>query len=411
MACKEIAKPILCPQSGLKYGGKKPETEPVSLRTGRLTVTCALEDVPITVIPPDIDGNGNGETDFVRRYQCINPVEVTLVAPLSHQGHTFSYWLVDGVLQPYGVTDVTVTVIECHQAHAIYGIIEDGCADIFNCNSPLGMRPNWAPPVARVEIADIFTVLQDNASFCTSPQSKWIQLQALRVFQTHPSVAMPWEQSGPNTCMGYQIDKSWCDTSGGCNGGSQNGCQGASCLCLVSPPGVPCSDEAYNLPCCGSQRSRVDWNYIPIPPPPAQCPDVYSAYTIDWDIAGQEGGAVTLQQVSCSYNGAIVTITVVVKAFMQCDYMNIGCNNIGCFPMQNENFGVGCQQVALQSPAINQPFEYYTFQKSYNVGALSDCKACTTGLFSLFSPLELPLEFTDQFTSCRRYFYKMRIWL
>jgi Leucine-rich repeat (LRR) protein len=72
--------------------------------------------VDVTVSPNDINGNGNGSTNFTRIY---NPgTLVTLTAPAIHNDKSFLKWVVDGVDNTSGT--ITVTMDSDHTAQAVY---------------------------------------------------------------------------------------------------------------------------------------------------------------------------------------------------------------------------------------------------------------------------------------------------
>jgi hypothetical protein len=63
--------------------------------TGYLTVSSSSDaSVPITVSPADQNGNGSGNTDFKRKYNL--GTVVTLTAPGTFNGKSFSKWSIDG---------------------------------------------------------------------------------------------------------------------------------------------------------------------------------------------------------------------------------------------------------------------------------------------------------------------------
>jgi hypothetical protein len=81
----------------------------------------------ITVTPNDLNGNGNGTTNFGRSYA---PGEiVSLTAPATLLGNDFLNWTVDGIVEPGNPIDVTMDVD--HTAIAVYlppgpAIVEQG---------------------------------------------------------------------------------------------------------------------------------------------------------------------------------------------------------------------------------------------------------------------------------------------
>jgi len=62
--------------------------------------------VPITVSPSDIDGYGNGNTNFTRRY--YSGTSVSLTAPSTFDGVAFEKWTVDGVDNTNRTVQVTI---------------------------------------------------------------------------------------------------------------------------------------------------------------------------------------------------------------------------------------------------------------------------------------------------------------
>jgi hypothetical protein len=76
--------------------------------------------IAVTVSPNDNNGGGNGTTNFTRTYD--SGTQVTLTAPGSHNGDSFSKWTVDGVTQT-GQT-IKVTMNGNHTAKAFYGTVE-----------------------------------------------------------------------------------------------------------------------------------------------------------------------------------------------------------------------------------------------------------------------------------------------
>lgn len=89
----------------------------VRIRT--LTVTSNEADVPITVSPPDLSGDSDGTTDFVRCYK--KAAAVTLTAPsTSPGGAAFTRWNIDGYDYPLGNRNVTLYMTTDHTANAAY---------------------------------------------------------------------------------------------------------------------------------------------------------------------------------------------------------------------------------------------------------------------------------------------------
>jgi hypothetical protein len=85
-----------------------------------LTVQSSPETgVPITVSPPDKNGNANGNTDFTRLYALST--EVTLTAPAVFNTRDFVRWQVDGV--DYTNPTIQVTMDDHHTAQAVYSTL------------------------------------------------------------------------------------------------------------------------------------------------------------------------------------------------------------------------------------------------------------------------------------------------
>jgi hypothetical protein len=75
------------------------------------------EGVSITVSPNDVNGNGNGTTNFERTYW--EGADVTITAPGTFGGEPFSTWKVDG--SPVAGNPIIVTMGANHTALAEYG--------------------------------------------------------------------------------------------------------------------------------------------------------------------------------------------------------------------------------------------------------------------------------------------------
>lgn len=65
-----------------------------------------IVDVPVSTAPTDINGNGDGTTNFERYYREEEEIIVTLEGPSIHNERTFSKWRVDGT----NITDSSVEV-------------------------------------------------------------------------------------------------------------------------------------------------------------------------------------------------------------------------------------------------------------------------------------------------------------
>lgn len=73
----------------------------------RLSVqSSTANNVPVTITPVDINGNGNGVTDFERYFRT--DTLVTLTAPGSFNEKVFSRWLIDGVENNNRTIEVTM---------------------------------------------------------------------------------------------------------------------------------------------------------------------------------------------------------------------------------------------------------------------------------------------------------------
>ena len=85
--------------------------------TGYLTVSSSSDtSVPISVSPADKNGNGSGNTDFIRKYNL--GTVVTLTAPGTFNGKSFSKWSIDGT--DYYTRTVTLPVTANSRASVTY---------------------------------------------------------------------------------------------------------------------------------------------------------------------------------------------------------------------------------------------------------------------------------------------------
>lgn len=80
--------------------------------------------VPITVTPPDNNGDSDGVTPFMRVYD--EDTVVTLTAPATLGGNVFKRWLLDGVPFSASLT-IMVTMDADHTATAEYETPPTGC--------------------------------------------------------------------------------------------------------------------------------------------------------------------------------------------------------------------------------------------------------------------------------------------
>ena len=74
--------------------------------------------VSITVSPDDVNGAGNGTTQFTRQYR--DDEVVSLTAPSAVGANPFRHWTIGGVAQGAGVTTVLVTMSAARTAVAVY---------------------------------------------------------------------------------------------------------------------------------------------------------------------------------------------------------------------------------------------------------------------------------------------------
>jgi len=83
-----------------------------------LKVVSNQAGVPITVSPPDINGQASGETDFTRLYNSGDAV--TLTAPHDFSGQNFVLWEVDGT--PMAGNPVVLTMSSDRTARAVFAV-------------------------------------------------------------------------------------------------------------------------------------------------------------------------------------------------------------------------------------------------------------------------------------------------
>jgi hypothetical protein len=77
--------------------------------------------VPITVSPDDINGDGDGNTDFMRIYN--EGIMITLTAPDIYNGRDFIKWIIDGTADNYSRT-IQINMGEGHTVEAVYKTLQ-----------------------------------------------------------------------------------------------------------------------------------------------------------------------------------------------------------------------------------------------------------------------------------------------
>ncbi len=104
-----------------------------------LTIQSSQDSVPITVVPNDNNGLGNGNTQFYRTYD--GGTDVTLTAPAMYNGKNFLKWLVDGI--EYTTREIQITMDDNHTAQAVY---QSATYSLSIQSSPSGVDITVTPP-------------------------------------------------------------------------------------------------------------------------------------------------------------------------------------------------------------------------------------------------------------------------
>ncbi|HLK16576.1 MAG TPA: hypothetical protein VKT78_17350 [Fimbriimonadaceae bacterium] len=93
-----------------------------SAQTNTLNVSSTpITGIPITVAPNDINGNGNGVTNFSRVYStAITIPTVTVTAPAAFNGEVFQVWTINGIPQQPGITTINVAMANTENVQAVY---------------------------------------------------------------------------------------------------------------------------------------------------------------------------------------------------------------------------------------------------------------------------------------------------
>ncbi|NIM14562.1 MAG: hypothetical protein GTO45_21285 [Candidatus Aminicenantes bacterium] len=134
--------PVLDAYQLYKGGAEDAFVARFSPATCTLTVQSTPDTgVPITVTPNDINGNGDGNTDFTRTY---NPGEVvTLTAPETFNNKVFYKWTIDGVDNLN--LCIQVTMDSNHTVTAVYQTPSPTCALTVRSTPHTGVPITTAP--------------------------------------------------------------------------------------------------------------------------------------------------------------------------------------------------------------------------------------------------------------------------
>lgn len=105
------------------FPGLRAIIRPLRLITAPPTRTLTVQStpvtgVPITVAPSDINGQGNGNTNFVRVYN--QGTNVSLTAPAFSGTNHFRRWRIDGADQPASQTSIAISMTANHTVVAVY---------------------------------------------------------------------------------------------------------------------------------------------------------------------------------------------------------------------------------------------------------------------------------------------------